>query len=116
MIVKRVNGQNVSTLSDFRKHFSPKDAEWELETDDGVLYSVDFRGELQNQQARATADERSRYLLTPAVKALMVQRDNQTANESGIQAAVGEAKEALRAMGEVALHSASPATSAAAKR
>lgn len=49
MVVERINGERVSTLESFAKHFEPKADTWELETDQGIVYQVQFHEALAQQ-------------------------------------------------------------------
>jgi hypothetical protein len=64
MVIKTLNGHNVSTLKDFRDHFSPADKVWELETLTKVVYKVNFALALKNQ---LLASQSRPYLRTPAL-------------------------------------------------
>merc|ERR1719213_174534 len=64
MVISKLNGHNISTLKDFRDHFSPQDTAWELETDRGLLYTVNFRDEVKKQLAASARVESNRYLMT----------------------------------------------------
>jgi S1-C subfamily serine protease len=67
--VSKVNGHEVHTLADLRKHFVPeggKDAVWTLETDMGKLYATMFEKSLVQQVSEAT-QANAAYLLTTAV-------------------------------------------------
>jgi len=67
MVLRTLNGENVSTLSEFRKQFRPKDDIWKLETERDVIYEVEFKKALEEQLALAKADPSQGYLKTPAV-------------------------------------------------
>lgn len=64
MVISTLNGHNISTLKDFRDHFNPEGAAWELETDRGLLYTVNFRDEVKKQLAASARVESNRYLMT----------------------------------------------------
>merc|ERR1719259_1528262 len=49
MVVAKVNGHDVSNLADFRSSFDSDSTSWMLETDRGVLYHVDFKKMLEDQ-------------------------------------------------------------------
>jgi serine protease Do len=67
--VSKVNGHEVYTLADLRKHFVPQggeDAVWTLETDMGKLYATMFQKSLMQQVSEAEKTNAA-YLLTTAV-------------------------------------------------
>jgi len=64
--VKKLNGQEVRTLEEFRQHLAPEKGDiWTLETDTGKTCALKFQQSLQDQvqQANYGAD----YLLTPGI-------------------------------------------------
>lgn len=89
MVVSKLNGQNISSLKDFRTHFDSTGSTWELETDRGVVYSVEFEKMLTDQLV-AASNPMGRHLLRPAVlaaassrkmievKSMMIQTSNST--------------------------------------
>lgn len=68
MTVSSVNGYDVSTLEDVRKHFVPKGTTWSLATDRGIVLTVKFEETLAAQLFNAWSSPSNRYLLTPAIK------------------------------------------------
>jgi len=68
MVVQKVNGANVSSLHDLRRHFQPRGATWAIETDRGLVCTVNFHEAFTQQLAVATTSHQRRYLLTPAVQ------------------------------------------------
>jgi len=67
MVVQTVNGLQVSTLSDFRRNFQPNGTAWQLETDQGLLFTVDYQATLAKQLSDATTHPEMRYLFTSAI-------------------------------------------------
>lgn len=74
MIVAKVNGQTVSSLDDFRSAFMPKDLDiFTIETDQQVLFTMNFTQHLHQQLVDARHGAGAEYLLTPAVRAAQKQ-------------------------------------------
>lgn len=67
MVLSTLNGHNVSTLNDFRSHFIPEGSAWELETDRGLEYTVNFREAVMKQLASSMRDAGNRYLMTKTI-------------------------------------------------
>jgi len=67
MVITSLNGHNISTLNDFREHFIPEGAAWELETDRGLLYTVNFREVIEKQLDDSQRVESNRYLMTKTI-------------------------------------------------
>ena len=66
MVVPKLNGQNSSSLKDFRRtHFDSTGSTWELETDRGVAYCVEFE-KMLSEQLVAASSPMGRHLLRPA--------------------------------------------------
>jgi len=64
--VTKVNGHEVRTLDEFRKHFVPKGKVWTMETDMGKVIAVMFKKSLGMQIFKANRMN-APYLLTPGV-------------------------------------------------
>merc|ERR1719310_1424008 len=62
MVVQAINGQNVSTLTDARRAFAPEGATWELETDQGLVFSEKFHEALAKQLVEAATVSGRQYL------------------------------------------------------
>merc|ERR1719453_730446 len=68
MVLTQLNENNVSTLHDFREHFNPEGESWKLETDRGLLFTVNFREVVEKQIADSQGLESNRYLMTNTMK------------------------------------------------
>jgi len=74
MVLETVNGQNVSSLDDFRKVFIPGSDVFTMKSDRGVTFTVDFLQSLREQLTLANArPDDYEYLLTPHIEAVSVQ-------------------------------------------
>jgi len=50
-VLASLNGHNVSTLDEFRKHFKPQDDIWSLVTEDKDIFVADFKQSIMEQMA-----------------------------------------------------------------
>jgi S1-C subfamily serine protease len=64
MVIQKINGQNVSTLAELRERFQPQGIAWTLETDRGLLFSVQFKETLIEQVNAAASATQLHYLLS----------------------------------------------------
>eukprot|EP00747_Dinoflagellata_sp_TGD_P061694 gnl/TRDRNA2_/TRDRNA2_152639_c0_seq1.p1 gnl/TRDRNA2_/TRDRNA2_152639_c0~~gnl/TRDRNA2_/TRDRNA2_152639_c0_seq1.p1 ORF type:complete len:287 (+),score=36.69 gnl/TRDRNA2_/TRDRNA2_152639_c0_seq1:34-861(+) len=69
MVIDRINGQQVSNLTSFRKSFMPSQGAtiWTLETDRGIIFATEFAEAISAQIAEASQTPLNRYLFTESL-------------------------------------------------
>jgi len=109
--ITKLNGHDVRTLADFRKHFVPESSKkvWTLETDMGQVVALMFNKTMTEQLQQATMMN-AHYLLTPTVVEIAKQlgftheaQDLTAKKDGGKQHAFLSSSSQLKAHGEAAL-------------